>query len=69
MAIKCCCGCVAPKRYPGCHDHCPDYAKEKAVYDAQKAAEQKKRDIEYAITEQRSRAVHKAMRHRRVGDK
>ena len=69
MAINCCRYCVAPKRYPGCHDHCPDYAKEKAVADAQKAAEQKKRDIEYAIMEQRSRAVHKAMRHRRVGDK
>ena len=21
--IWCCKNCVAPKRYPGCHDHCP----------------------------------------------
>ena len=29
--ILCCKGCVAPKRYPGCHGHCPEYIKEKAV--------------------------------------
>lgn len=27
--IKCCHGCVAPKRYPGCGDHCDDYKAEK----------------------------------------
>lgn len=25
--------CVAPKRHPGCHDHCPDYIRAKAKYD------------------------------------
>ena len=23
--VECCHHCVAPKRYPGCHDHCPEY--------------------------------------------
>ena len=27
--VKCCIGCVAPKRYYGCHDECPDYKTEK----------------------------------------
>lgn len=27
--IKCCKGCVAPKRYPGCHSNCPEYLMEK----------------------------------------
>lgn len=25
--------CVAPKRHPGCHDHCPEYLEAKAAYD------------------------------------
>ena len=25
--------CKPPKRYPGCHDHCPDYLGPKAAYD------------------------------------
>lgn len=25
--------CVAPKRHPGCHSHCPDYIEAKAKYD------------------------------------
>ncbi len=36
--IKCCHGCVAPKRYPGCRDHCPEYKAEKAEWDAAKKA-------------------------------
>lgn len=30
--------CVKPKRHPGCHDHCPDYKRERAEYDALVAA-------------------------------
>jgi hypothetical protein len=29
--------CVAPKRYPGCHDKCPDYEKDRKKYEARKA--------------------------------
>lgn len=28
--FECCKGCVAPKRYPGCQDHCIDGIIEKA---------------------------------------
>ena len=44
MAIKCCNGCVAPKRYPGCHSHCPEYIEAKAKHDEEKAAERKKKE-------------------------
>ncbi|MEE1302461.1 MAG: hypothetical protein UHD64_06725 [Bacteroidales bacterium] len=27
--MKCCKDCVPPKRHPGCHDTCEEYAKEK----------------------------------------
>lgn len=33
--IKCCFGCVPPKRYPGCGDRCEEYKKEKAEYKKQ----------------------------------
>lgn len=38
-AIKCCKGCVAPKRYPGCGSHCKEYKEEKAKYLADKQRE------------------------------
>lgn len=33
-----CCTPTCPKRVPGCHGTCPDYAEAKAKYDADKAA-------------------------------
>ena len=44
-AINCCHFCVPPKRYPGCHGHCPDYAAEKAENDRLKAADAKRRKV------------------------
>lgn len=38
-AIKCCHGCVAPKRYPGCGATCKEYKEEKAQYLADKQKE------------------------------
>lgn len=35
--IKCCENCVAPKRYPGCHDVCKEYKNEKAEHEVKKA--------------------------------
>ena len=29
LSIKCCKGCVPPKRYPGCGAKCEEYIKEK----------------------------------------
>ena len=37
MAIYSCKGCVAPKRYPGCHAVCPEYLAEKEQHDKEKA--------------------------------
>ena len=65
MAIKCCNGCVPPKRHPGCHGHCPEYLAEKAEYDRLKAAYDEKQKIDSAIYSNRSVKVNNAMRRRR----
>ena len=39
--------CVPPKRQPGCHGYCPDYAKARAKYDADKAKADANREIRY----------------------
>lgn len=57
MAIKCCMGCVAPKRHPGCHDHCPEYIKEKTEYNQEKAAAFRKRRIEEGLDSQTFKGV------------
>ena len=69
MAIKCCKGCVAPKRHPGCHGHCPEYKKEKVEHEERKAVEDKKRRTDQAIFLQRSAAVEKATKNRRYSQK
>ena len=40
--INCCHYCVAPKRHPGCHGNCPEYATEKAEHEKLKEADAKK---------------------------
>ena len=57
--------CVAPKRHPGCQDHCPDYAKDKKVYDEWKAAEDKRRKTQNEIFTQKTDGIMKAVRKRR----
>ena len=34
--VTCCKDCVAPKRHPGCHDHCDIYQTAKAKHDKEK---------------------------------
>lgn len=68
MAIKCCNGCVAPKRHTGCHGHCPEHIEEKAVHDEQMEAERKRKAISHGITAQRTAGVTKALRERRYKD-
>ena len=68
-AIKCCKGCVAQKRHTACWSHCPEYLKEKAEYEQRKAIEDKKKRTEQDIYLQRSDAVTKAMKGRRIGAK
>lgn len=65
MAIKCCNGCVAPKRHTGCHGNCPEYIEEKATNDAKNEAIRKKKAISYGITNQRTEGVTRALKKRR----
>ena len=57
--IECCHYCVAPKRYPGCHDHCPEYQKQKAEYEARKVAYYGDRNIITGLDAQRAAAITK----------
>lgn len=65
MAIKCCHGCMTPKRYHGCHAHCPEYLKEKEMHDAEKAKEYLKRHTISNLISQRGEAVSKSNKRRR----
>lgn len=58
--IECCRGCKAPKRHPGCHDHCLEYIKQRAAYDAKKAEADRKRSIAGGLTAQVLRRVKRA---------
>ena len=62
MAIRCCNGCVTPKRYPGCHDHCQEYAKDKAKHDAEKAVIDKNKAISGGIMGQKIAGINRAHR-------
>lgn len=67
MAIECCHYCVAPKRYPGCHDHCHEYIEQKAKHDAEKAEIDKKRAVNLGIYTQRGNKVYEARKRRWKG--
>ena len=69
MQIKCCKGCVPPKRHTACWDHCPEYNKENAENKARKAVADKKKFTDQGIYLQRAKAVAKAMRGRRLADR
>ena len=65
QVIKCCKDCVAPKRYPSCHDRCHEYQKQKAEYEERKAIADRKKNTDQEIYLQRAEAVAKAMRKRK----
>ena len=65
IMIYSCKGCVAPKRYPGCHSHCPEYLSQRAEYDRKKAIADQKRDIEAGITSQVFVGVNRAYKAKR----
>lgn len=67
MAIECCKHCVAPKRYPGCHDHCPEYQEQKAIHDANREEQNKKNYISDGIYQQQTRAIERTIGKRRSG--
>lgn len=60
-----CYKCVPPKRFPGCHATCPDYAKDDAEHQARKEKERQAKAIDSILTSQKCSAVYKAMRHNR----
>ncbi len=62
MAIKCCKGCVAPKRHTACWDHCPEYAAEKAEYERCKKQDDDRRRRNNAVYSQRCTSVTKALK-------
>ena len=63
--IWCCKDCVAPERYPGCHDHCIKYAKEKAKHNAEKAKADEKKRIDGGLLSQTLVGVEKAYKAQR----
>ena len=44
--FECCMGCVAPKRYPGCHDICSEYKKAHDKYDEDVSKNRTERKIQ-----------------------
>ena len=59
--IKCCDGCVPPKRNPYCHATCPDYKIEREKADADNAAEKKEMDLRSGLNSQKFEGIEKAM--------
>lgn len=58
--IVCCKSCIAPKRHPGCHGHCPEYLAEKAEYEAKKAEAEKRKAIKKGLDAQAAAAVYRS---------
>ena len=66
MSIRCCNGCVPPKRNGHCHTYCEEYKAEKAAEDEKKAAANAQKNTYQNIYAQKSAGVHRARRkHRR----
>ena len=63
--IKCCHPCVAPKRYPGCGDHCKEYQDERAQLDADKAEYYKQKSIQEGLDAQAIAGVERAKKIRK----
>lgn len=65
VGIKCCKGCIAPKRHSGCHSKCPEYLKEKEAWEEKKKAVSKQRKTDNDVYEQRSESMRKALKRKR----
>lgn len=60
MAIKCCKGCVPPRKNGYCHTYCEEYIQEKAEHDRQRAIELQKRDVEAGLAWQACNGIYRA---------
>ena len=49
--------CVPPKRHPGCHGTCPDYAESRAKFDADKAKADAGRELKYYTNNKHAKAT------------
>lgn len=65
MSIKCCNGCVPPKRNPYCHATCEEYLREKEIHDAKMAEDYKRRYIKNGLICETERAVRVASKGKR----
>lgn len=66
MAIRCCNGCVPPKRTPTCHATCPEYLEQKAKHDADRERINKAKMTQYNIRDQKSDGVYRANRRKKI---
>lgn len=62
MGIKCCNGCLPPKRNGYCHTCCKEYIAEKAADEEKKAAADARKKTNHDIYAQKSAGVHRARR-------
>jgi hypothetical protein len=60
--ITCCNGCVAPKRYPGCHDHCPDYNEARIMEIVSEEAWKQQKRIEDGLKQSKANTVKAALK-------
>ena len=44
--FECCHKCKPPRRYPGCSARCPDYKKDRKLYDEFVEAEKLRKDLD-----------------------
>jgi hypothetical protein len=68
-AFHCCRWCVPPKRNPYCHSYCPDYLKEKEIFEAKMEKIRAERAINSGLYEQRTKNVVKAFKEQKRGRK
>ena len=62
MSIKCCNGCVAPKRHEACWGHCQEYIAAKAEHDRRKEEYYKEDRLNVAINLERGKKVYNALK-------
>lgn len=65
MAIKCCNGCVPPKRTGDCHATCHDYIIEAAFHNAERAIEYEREKASGEQYARRTERVQKALKRRK----
>lgn len=63
MVIRCCNGCVPPRRTGDCHATCTDYIIEKAFHEAERIEELEKEQARYRISNQQAEHICRQVKH------